>query len=296
MSLVLGPTGVPYYYNTITQESSYQRPMPTFAMAAQLQSQKKKEKPLVKTPIPGTGWIRVITTEGNTFYTHKEKKQSVWTVPEEIKAAVSQLEREEVEKKAFEQREAQRKQAEAAAQAEVERLAELERIKAEVEVMVKKRPNEDMPVDEVTVSKKPRVEDASDDDDGDDGEESEEEEWQREAAAQLAAEAEEERKRQEEEQKQAEEEARRAAEEAEEAKRKQINMPNRVDISIEEGKALFKVRSSHYSSNPAHTFLADVAARKGYQSSLALGHFPPPLRVRSSLRPIALCKRAERSL
>ena len=53
----------------------------------------------MKTPIPGTPWLRVITTEGNTFYTHTGEKRSVWTVPEEIKEAVEQLEREEALKK-----------------------------------------------------------------------------------------------------------------------------------------------------------------------------------------------------
>ena len=53
----------------------------------------------MKTPIPGTEWLRVLTTEGNTFYTHTTEKRSVWTVPEEIRDAVAQLEREEAEKK-----------------------------------------------------------------------------------------------------------------------------------------------------------------------------------------------------
>ena len=65
---------------------------------AYLQPPKKKEKPKVKTPIPGTEWLRVTTTEGNIFYTHTVKKHSVWTVPEEIKDAVEALEKDEQEK------------------------------------------------------------------------------------------------------------------------------------------------------------------------------------------------------
>ncbi|EIN10749.1 hypothetical protein PUNSTDRAFT_85044 [Punctularia strigosozonata HHB-11173 SS5] len=244
----ISPSGLPYYYNAITKESTYQRPMPNFAMAAQIHAQqaavKKKEKPLVKTPIPGTEWIRVITTEGNTFYTHKEKKQSVWTVPTEIKDAVKQLEMQEAEKKAEEHREKQRRAEEEVAMADAERLAEVERIKDEVESMVKKRASEDVPMDEVLVAKKPRIEDVNDGEE-DDEDESEEEDWQREAAVQLAAEAEAELQRQQEE-KQAEEEERKREEEAQ----KQINMPARVDISIEEGKALFKTLLREKDINP----------------------------------------------
>ena len=54
-----------------------------------------KDKSLVKTPIPGTEWIRVKTTQGNTFYSHKTEKRSVWTTPDEIKEAVEALEKEE---------------------------------------------------------------------------------------------------------------------------------------------------------------------------------------------------------
>ena len=64
----------------------------------------KKERPLVKTPVPGTDWLRVLTTEGNTFYTHTAEKRSVWTVPDEIKDAVAQLEKTEAEEQADKQR------------------------------------------------------------------------------------------------------------------------------------------------------------------------------------------------
>lgn len=57
----------------------------------------RKEKPSIKTPIAGTLWIRVKTTAGNTFYTHTERKESVWEVPEEISDSVKALERQEVE-------------------------------------------------------------------------------------------------------------------------------------------------------------------------------------------------------
>lgn len=186
----------------------------------------------MKTPIPGTEWIRVVTTEGNIFYTHKAKKESFWTVPDEIKGAVDTLEKMETEKK-------ERDNEGATARKEEERrlrLDEIERIKSEVQEAVKRKV-EDAPVDEVVISKKARVEDVDEDEDS--GDESEEEDWQREAAAQLAAEAEEEKTRVEEENKRAREEAEQDASNVKETP--QLNMPARVDLSVEEAKALFKV-------------------------------------------------------
>lgn len=222
----IAPGGQPYYHNPQTNESTYIRPLPSFQNLPQPQPAKKKEKPRVKTPIPGTEWIRVVTTEGNTFYTHKAKKESVWTVPEEIKDAVANLEKEEARNEIEKE--------EKAKIAERERLVEAERIKAEVQEAMKRKA-EDAPVDEVVISKKARVED-EEEEDSEEEESEEEEEWQREAAAQLAAEAEEERKRVEEEEKRLKEEA-----EEEARKAKEHPMPERVDLSIEEAKALFKV-------------------------------------------------------
>lgn len=200
-------------------------------------SKPKKEKPRVKTPIPGTDWLRVITTQGNTFYTHKVDKKSVWTVPDEIKDAVALLEKEEEEKK---QREAE----EALAKADQERLTELERIKTEVHDAVGKRKAEEpVPMDEIVISKKARVEDGDEEEDDEDDEDSDMEDWQREAAEQLAKEAEEEKKRLEEEKQREEEEKARELQAAEIQKGRPLNMPDRVDLSTEEAKALFKVRT-----------------------------------------------------
>lgn len=246
---ISGPTGQSYYYNPQTKESTYIRPLPTFLTALPAQAvtnqPKKKEKPLVKTPIPGTEWIRVKTTAGNVFYTHKAKKTSVWTIPDEIKDAVEQLETEEGAKSQLAVEEELRA-AEEKARRDEEVMREVERIKAEVSESVGKRKAEEpVPVDEVVISKKARVEDEEEDqdeeeegDDDDDDDESEEEEWQREAAAQLAAEAEEEKRKQEEAKKRLEEEQ---AKELEAQKNRPLNMPDRVDLSIDEAKALFKV-------------------------------------------------------
>jgi transcription elongation regulator 1 len=123
----------------------------------------KKEKPLTKTPIPDTEWIRVVTTLGNVFFTHTGRKESVWTCPEEIAEAVAELEREEEREKA--EQEAKEKE-------ERER-AEVERVKKEVEAASAKRKAEET---NETASKKPRVED----------EEEEDEAWQREVAEEMA--------------------------------------------------------------------------------------------------------------
>jgi transcription elongation regulator 1 len=223
-----------YYHNSSTNESSYTRPVPSFANMPQTPTaaKKKKEKPLVKTPIPNSDWIRVKTTEGNVFYNNKSTKQSVWTIPEEIAVAVEAIEQEETEARKREEEE--RLEAEQK-RAEEERAMEIERIKTEVQDMVGKR-KADATVEEA-VSKKARVEDVPEDSDS---EESDMEDWQREAAAQLAKEAEEEKERQEEERKR-EEEAERKAMEEEKARQRQVNVPNRVDLSLDEAKALFKV-------------------------------------------------------
>lgn len=193
----------------------------------------------MKTPIPGTEWLRIKTTQGNIFYSHKGRKESVWTVPEELKDALAALEQKEEEERQTRVKAEEEKRAEEA--------RELERVKAAVKESAGKRKAEAVPVEEVVISKKAKVEegdseDSGEDEDDEDEDDSEEEEWQKEAAAQLAAEAEEEKKRQEEEKKRLEEEEKaNAAAEAEAQKNKPLNMPSRVDLSIDEAKALFKV-------------------------------------------------------
>jgi hypothetical protein len=223
-----GPTGQLYYHNAQTKESTYVRPWPSFRNPP-VQLSKKKEKPLVKTPIPGTEWIRVKTTEGNIFYSHQVKKESYWTVPETIREAVDALEAEERTKQGVKVGE---EDVMKAGMVEEEHAAEIKRIKSEVQEILKRKAENVVPVDEVGISKKARVEDAPDEEDS-----SDEEDWQREATAQLAAaEAKEENKQIEEEEKRTREEA--------EAEARKLKMPERVDLSMEEAKALFKVTYS----------------------------------------------------
>jgi len=206
---MLAPTGQPYYFNTLTRESTYIRPIVQSTEPAD-NVPKKKEKPLLKTLIPGTDWLRVTTTEGNVFYSHKIRKESVWTVPDELKSALE----------AFQAQEAQSSKVEHSSE---EPSKQTEHIKRKAE--------EPVPVDEVVTNKRAKIVDEKEDTSEDESEE-EEEDWQREAAEQLAAEAEEERLRKEQEAELAAERAQKAAE---------VVVPARVDLSIEEGKALFKV-------------------------------------------------------
>lgn len=196
----------------------------------------------MKTPIPGTEWIRVKTTEGNIFFSHKAKKTSIWTVPDEIKDALEALEKEEEEQRQRAVHEELESVQGGIKRVDEERLQELERVKAELKGDVGKRKAEEpVAVDEVVISKKPRMDEEEEDEEE---EESEEEDWQREAAVQLAAEAEEEKRKQEEREKLLEEEKARESAEMEAQKNRPLNMPDRVDLSIDEAKALFKVSLS----------------------------------------------------
>ncbi|GAA5968989.1 hypothetical protein JCM11641_000802 [Rhodosporidiobolus odoratus] len=80
--------------------------------AAGEKKKEKKEKPKEKLPIERSVWIRVTTNKGNVFFSNKETKESVWTVPEEIKEQVEEIEkkeREEREEKEREEREEREK-------------------------------------------------------------------------------------------------------------------------------------------------------------------------------------------
>lgn len=207
---------------------------------------KKKEKAHVKTPIPGTDWLRVVTTEGNAFYSNKVTKQSSWTVPPEIADAVKALEdQEKAPAPTAGSDQSDKAKGKAKAAKEGKRKRDEEQVSA-IEEVVSKKVKVDGEGEEADTSSE---EEESDDE--------EEEEWQKEAAEQLAREAEEEKVRREEEAKRLEEEARKAKEEAEKAPK--IVMPERVDLSLEEGKALFKV--SNRDTRPPRAPALNVRSR-----------------------------------
>lgn len=120
------PAGQPYWFNPTTNVSTYIRPQlqpppppgfhhppqplqpihyapgqapplitqPAPAHAPGVVKKEKREKPKDKKHVPGTDWVKVTTNKGNVFYTNKETKASLWTVPDEIKAEVEAMEKE----------------------------------------------------------------------------------------------------------------------------------------------------------------------------------------------------------
>lgn len=224
----LAPTGHLYYYNTVTRESTYTRPPP-----ASLPSQPRKtnqEKPLFKAQIPSTDWLRVKTTDGNVFYSHKGRKESVWTVPDEIKDGLEQLEQHERRK------EEQSKT----------KNGQMDKSEQGTPGTAKRKAEEPILVDEVFITKKSRTDnDLSDENDEEDmSEEDEDEQWQLEAAVQLAKEADELRRKRE-QQIEVEHDPgskeNQVTESNQQAQSEQHIVPAKVDLSIEEAKALFKV-------------------------------------------------------
>ena len=153
--------------------------------------------------------------------------------------------------------------------AEAEKQIEVNRVEQETERVTKRKADEETPLDEIVVSKKVRKES---DKDSEDSEEEEEEEWQREAAAQLAVEAAEECRRQEEK-----EVDQRQTEETKTVQNV-IKMPIKVDLSIDEAKALFKVSCEVCqvaSSNKAFTVAVEG---ERYQSTPPLGYITAQIR------------------
>ncbi|SGZ28696.1 BQ5605_C027g10412 [Microbotryum silenes-dioicae] len=114
------PAGQPYWFNPITNVSTYVRPLPPQAQLSappglppmmnppplhfpsastssvpMKKEKEKKEKPKTKLEIEGTDWIEVTTNQGNVFWSNKATKESVWIVPKEVKELMARKEREE---------------------------------------------------------------------------------------------------------------------------------------------------------------------------------------------------------
>ncbi|KAK4683836.1 transcription elongation regulator 1, partial [Tremellales sp. Uapishka_1] len=217
------PDGItPYFYNSITKDSTYKRPAPIPAppfmpvVEQEKDKKKKKEKPKNKIVIPGTSWTRVTTNEGNTFYFEKESKRSEWSVPDEIRDAVETFDRgvkEEEERKEKERRE--------------EELRELERIRLEVQEETKKRKIENAVEEREKKIAKTEQEALGPADEED------EEAWMKAVAAEFK-DVDQEKK----DEKKKEKEDRLRAEE--EAAKQVFAVPDKVNVSVEEGRALFK--------------------------------------------------------
>ena len=186
--------------------------------------------------IPGTTWTRVTTNEGNVFYFEKETKRSEWSVPEDIREDVAALEAEEqakrqqVEKEDREQTEKER----------LERLKEMERVRLEVMEDRKRQAVKRKEREENGEAGEPDAKVAKQEEgDGEFGPQNEEDEeaWMKAVAAEFAdadkaVEAEKVRDKAAVER------------EEEEAAKKVFSVPEKVNVTLEEGRALFKVGSS----------------------------------------------------
>ncbi|KAI9007485.1 hypothetical protein CLU79DRAFT_542416 [Phycomyces nitens] len=104
-----GPGGQLYWYNSMTGQSSWQRPLmppggfmghPGMVPIAPPFVPPVVPKPAVKKTkkkIPGTHWLLVRTDDGLEFYFDKEKKQSVWEMPKELEEPIAKMKQEEKE-------------------------------------------------------------------------------------------------------------------------------------------------------------------------------------------------------
>ncbi|KAF8325429.1 uncharacterized protein EI90DRAFT_3072830 [Cantharellus anzutake] len=267
------PTGQLYYYHAATNHSTYVRPLP-LPGASQQSIQSNKEKPLLKIPIPNTPWLRVKTTHGNVFFTHTEKKESVWVVPDEIKDAISSMDWPQLEEEALQEKEkkAQEKEvARVAAEIESDKLKRKAQ-ESELPSVVddsdkpkgKKRkaePISDTPqaIQEISIAP---VSGPQPDDDDEEGEEDqsevfsnpeEEEKWQREMAedmAELAAEEAEAGTTSADDKKH----PKGNEDEKEDEKNPKFTVPNQVNLSPEEAKTLFKTLLTDKNPSPLAPF------------------------------------------
>ncbi|CEP10985.1 hypothetical protein [Parasitella parasitica] len=92
------PTGQPYWYNTVSGQSSWLFPSPLPPLSQQ-ETQPKKKKKQIKKKIPGTNWLFVLTHDGFEFYYDRDTKTSVWEMPEGLKEPMEELKRLEEEEK-----------------------------------------------------------------------------------------------------------------------------------------------------------------------------------------------------
>lgn len=197
----LGPQNQAYFYNSISKESTYTRPTETSPSS----NSTIKDKPISKIPIPGAdGWLKVTTTQGNVFYSHKPSKRSEWSIPQEIREQVEALDKKSEPKTESVESESDSKR----------KRVELEGLES-ITKSVENQNQDDSP----SSSKRPRTDDQPEaitefvssngsgngdqveevEGEGEEQEsENEDEEWQRQMAAEMAAEAEQEAKEQEE--------------------------------------------------------------------------------------------------
>lgn len=255
------PGGQPYWFNPQTNVSTYTRPVAaavppppppgfagpplhfngaagppfgasTVAPTAAPKVKEKKEKPREKIPIEGTDWIKVITNKDNVFFTNSATKASVWTVPDEIRDKVEELDRNTKKRKADEAAEREQEAmpaAEPATSSPKNKHDEVPPSNKAEDPPAAAKDGEIIVEPKKRKAKKPKVVHEIE-------ELEQDEDWQRQVAEEMAKEAE------------------RAAAEPLEAEQRQEEKGSReadariagtpaIDVSAEEGAALFKVSS-----------------------------------------------------
>ncbi|CEI98498.1 hypothetical protein RMCBS344292_12605 [Rhizopus microsporus] len=105
------PTGQPYWYNTLTRQSTWTFPVQAVSPQSQQQEQ-PKEKKKEADQIPGTHWLFVLTHDGYEFYYDRETKTSVWEMPKELEEPMKELERLEKEEKEQKEEESKKRKLE----------------------------------------------------------------------------------------------------------------------------------------------------------------------------------------
>lgn len=99
--------GQVYYYNSITQESTWQQPPEYRGNANKVADQ---PIPVSTTQVPDTEWQEVKCRDGRVYYYHEERDETSWTVPDEV-AEIKRRQKEEEVRKAAEAREVARAEA-----------------------------------------------------------------------------------------------------------------------------------------------------------------------------------------
>ena len=274
-----------YYFNSQTKESTYTRPVFSIPSSSSLpapqppqsdqpaKKKRKKEKAKEKVDIPGTTWQRITTNEANVFYFEKESKRSEWSVPDAIASEVAELEQDEKAKEDAARLDAELEEERRRAEIQVEK----DRIRREVEEESRKRRTGE----QEGRSKRPKLENGEEGDgadergDGDDGangeknhaeggdeagdygpaDEEDEAEWMKAVAAEFAA-------ADAKTQQGAADDEQDAQDKEEQAAQKVFAVPEKVNVSMEEGKALFRVSSSRLDSEKELTLCRRYLLRK----------------------------------
>jgi transcription elongation regulator 1 len=73
-----------YYYNTLSHESSWEKPASFAGDEAKVAEQ---PRPVASVVVAGTDWSEVKCHDGRIYYFNTASEESSWTVPAEVSAA-----------------------------------------------------------------------------------------------------------------------------------------------------------------------------------------------------------------